>query len=210
MSARRWKGAGKLHGPPDATGWVWLTVELIGSPTFGALGVSARRILDFLLLEHAGEGGRENGRLAAPYRQLHVFGLTRADIAKGFAELIACGFVRLVTQGLRQAGGGEPSRYALTWLWTLDGSPQAEPPTDDWRRVLIDLRAHRVTTAREVRAWLKRELSCRPRRGRRADTARNIEGAPHMRAEGRLQMRAENKGNVVPLAPQVRGEVGCR
>lgn len=68
--------------------------------------------------EHASHAGRENGNFAATYQQLKTWGVTAADVRKGLAELYATSFVQQTRQGLRQAGGGEPSRYALTWLPT--------------------------------------------------------------------------------------------
>jgi hypothetical protein len=162
--ARAKRPGGYSGGPPEGISWMWMTTDMLGSLTLGALGVSARRILDFLMVEYSGGAGRENGHLVATYRQLEHFGLTRADIAKGFAELIATGFVRLTKQGLRQAGGGEPSRYALTWLPTGKGTPSAQCATNDWGTVGDRLHREGIMTVRAIRRWLKDELAL-PSRG---------------------------------------------
>jgi hypothetical protein len=146
-----------------------MTTEMLEAPTFGALSISARRNLDFLMAEHTHHAGTENGRLAAPYLQLERFGVTKADIRKGLAELEATGFIRLMKQGLRQAGGGEPSRWALTWLPT--GRQREVEPTQDWKRMLILLRNDGVKTVREARKWLRHEVD-RSRGPRRVGGAR--------------------------------------
>lgn len=136
-----------------------MTTTLLGSITMRALGIHARRILDFLMHEHAAHGGRENGWLAAPYRHLRTWGLSDEDIRKGFEELFITGFVRRTHQGLRQAGGKEPSRYALTWLPTLCGSDDAAPPTHEWLEVIATLGPKKIGNVQAVRVWLKAEVA---------------------------------------------------
>lgn len=128
---------------------------MIYCPLFQALGIHARRILDFLLIEHGNHGGQNNGDLAAPYAQLERFGLTKSDISKGLSELQTCGFVKLTKQGMRQAGGGEPSRYALTWLPTDIKTNSGLPAGNDWKTIIGKLSADNITDVRLVRKWLK-------------------------------------------------------
>jgi hypothetical protein len=180
---------------------------MLRSMTYQALSIHARRILDFLLIELGHHAGHENGQLAATYRQLQRFGLTTADIRKGFAELELTGFVRLTEQGLRQAGGGAPSRYALTWRATMVGTPEAKPATNDWQDVLARIGREGVGDVRQARRWLKEALGERSRRKAKGSPTPDIEGASHLRADGRLQVRGENRGNVVALASQVRSSV---
>jgi hypothetical protein len=145
--------------PPEGESWTWQTNTMLGSITYRALGIAGRQIIDFLKHEHACHAGKENGNLAAPYRQLEQWGVTAGDVRKGFAEVIAAGFVQKTRQGLRQAGGGEPSRFALTWLPTHFGSVNAAPPTHDWRRVIKELGVLGIGDVRSVRAWLRREVA---------------------------------------------------
>ena len=156
---RRRLGRTLSLGPPVGEPWSWMTRTMLGSITYQSLGIHARRILDFLVSEHASHAGRENGNLAAPYAQLEAWGVTSADVRKGFAELTATGFVELTHQGLRQAGGGEPSRYALTWLPTLAGSPSQAAPSHAWKVVLAGMHRKEAGDVRATRAWLKREIA---------------------------------------------------
>lgn len=174
-------------GPPAGEPWVWLTTTMFGSITYRALGIHARRILDFLLYEHATHRGYENGRLAAPYRQLEKWGVTAADVRKGLEELYATGFVRLTHQGLRQDGGGEPSRYALTWLPTLVGSPNEGPATHDWLAVISRLGPKGVGTVSAARQWLKAETAA-ARRGTVAKARRR--STPHLALVSPLSRKA--------------------
>lgn len=138
---------------------------MLGSITYQALGISARRVLDFLNHEHLAHGGRENGNLAAPYLQLETWGVTPADIRQGFAELEAAGFVKTTYAAPRQANKGEPSRYALTWMPTCgttpdDRKPGTEmPPTHAWLAVISRLQAERRGNFRAARQWLKSETA---------------------------------------------------
>lgn len=145
--------------PPEGEAWSWMTNTMYGSITFRALGIHARRILDFLLHEHASHAGRENGNLAATYEQLEQWGVTAADVRKGLAELYATGFVQLTKQGLRQAGGGEPSRYALTWLPMFAATTAEMPPSHYWQEVLGRLHRQKIGSVREARRWLKSETA---------------------------------------------------
>lgn len=142
-------------GPPEGQPWTWMTNTMLGSITFRALGISARRILDFLLFEHAEHGGKANGHLAAPYRQLVAWGLTRADIRKGLEELIVTGFVLQTVEGRFSKGGTEAARYELTWLPTNAGGPDDAPPSHAWLKVIGGLRAENVGSVAAAKRWLR-------------------------------------------------------
>jgi hypothetical protein len=199
---------GTISGrPPEDEPWVWLTREMLQSTIWGALGIAARRTLDALLLEHMSHGGKENGNLAVTYRQLEAFGVSKNDIRRGLAELQVCGFIRLVKQGYRVTGGGEPSRYAVTWLVTFLGKPNAENATDDWREVLVKRNRAGQTTVRQVRRWLKDKVAdaARSHTVKPSAVPQDIEGAPQVGAGQKVQVGGEDIGNIVPFAPQVRG-----
>jgi hypothetical protein len=130
---------------------------------------------------------RENGNLAAPYLQLEAWGVTTADIPKALAELYATGFVELTKHGMRQAGGGEPSRYALTWLPTFAGKADGRPPTNAWEKVIKRLGAEGVGTVAQARAWLKAEVA-----GARRGQSRKRPSTPQLQVASPLscQVRA--------------------
>lgn len=169
------------YGLLPGEAWVALPQTLIGSITFQSLGISARRVLDFLLYEHLSQGRDENGNLAATYRQLETWGVTPDDISTAFVELRELGFVELVHAGARVAGAGEPSRYRLTFVPTGDGKRKAAP-TNDWAKVIAQLNREGVRSVRECRLWLRAKRNDFKARGGRARSIRrrpvNICGNP--------------------------------
>ena len=158
--------------------------------TYRSLGIHAVRILDFLMAEHAGNAGRENGNLAAPYLQLEAWGVTAADVRKGFEELFATGFVRLTRRGLRQNGGGEPSRYALTWLPAHAGSAREEVPTHDWQAVIKRLGTKGIGNVAAARQWLRDETRANQRTAKRALPKQKP--TPHLQVVSPLICEARN------------------
>jgi hypothetical protein len=103
---------------------VWFTRELLASDVWRALGLNARRLIDFLLIEHMKHGGKANGRLVAPWRQLRKFGIGDHFIA---AAIEQCKHVGLID--CRRGVGRRPTFFALTWLPQSDGAP----PSNRWR-----------------------------------------------------------------------------
>lgn len=179
------KGTSRSLQPPEGQSWVWMTTTMLGSLTFRALSVNARRILDFLLYEHASHAGKENGNLAAPYVQLAVWGVTTDDARRGLEELYVTGFVELVHQGQRVDGGGEPSRYALTWFPTHHGTPAERPPTHEWQRVIDRLLKEGIGDLPKVKRWLRERVAEHNRGARRKKKA-----TPHLRVISPLKSGA--------------------
>jgi hypothetical protein len=114
----------KAQGPPPGKPWVWFTRELLNSDAWRALGLNARRLIDFLLIEHMKRGGKANGKLVAPWRQLRKFGIGDHFIA---AAIEQCEHVGLID--CRRGVGRRPTFFALTWLPRCDDAP----PSNRWR-----------------------------------------------------------------------------
>ena len=115
----------KMLGPPEGEPWVWLTAEMLASDAWRSLSVNARRLLEFLMIEHTNHGGAENGALKAPYEQLERFGMSANLIASAIREVELHGLVACERHGMRIV-----STYRLTWLPDRDGNP----PTNNWRQ----------------------------------------------------------------------------
>ena len=107
-----------------APGFVMLRKELLASDAWRSLSINARRFLDFLMLEHLAHGGKENGNLKAPSRQLYAFGIGAHQLTAAIFEAEQTGLVDCHRGGMRVA-----TDYSLTWLPLHDGSPA----TDRWR-----------------------------------------------------------------------------
>jgi hypothetical protein len=59
-------------------------VEMLESPAYRALSLSAHRVLDRIQIEFAHHGGTENGRLPVTYDQFCEYGLHRHAIGQPF------------------------------------------------------------------------------------------------------------------------------
>lgn len=104
--------------------FVKLPREVLESAAFDSLGINGFRLLRFLLIEHLRQGGRQNGLLLAPRRQLWNFGISAHSVSGAIDETERAGLV-----DCKRGVGRRPSQYALTWLPMSDGSA----PSNRWR-----------------------------------------------------------------------------
>ena len=66
--------------PKLTEAFVKLPRTLLESEAWRSLGINARRFLEFLMLEHMRHGGKKNGSLFAPRRQLERFGIGATSV----------------------------------------------------------------------------------------------------------------------------------
>ena len=107
-------------------------IEMLESPAWHVLSLSARRVFDRIQIEHAHHGGKENGRLPVTFRDFKEYGIHWNSIAPAIREAAALGFIRITQEGI--ASNREfriPNMFALTHLAT-DKEPK---PTEEWRRI---------------------------------------------------------------------------
>jgi hypothetical protein len=91
-------------------------IDMLRSPAYCVLSLSARRILDRLEIELADHGGADNGRLPVTYDDFVRYGLHRHAIYPAIQEVVALGFVEITERGV--AGGPEyrkPTKYRITY-----------------------------------------------------------------------------------------------
>jgi hypothetical protein len=112
----------KVPGPPKGQSWIWITRDILESGAWRSLSINARRFIDFLLIEHMKHGGRKNGQLLAPRRQLEDAGIGSHFVSAAIEETVSRGLV-LVKHGR----GRRPNIYALTWLPLFDGTVLHRP-----------------------------------------------------------------------------------
>jgi hypothetical protein len=112
----------KVPGPPRGQSWIWITRDILESSAWRSLSINARRFIDFLLIEHMKHGGRKNGQLLAPRRQLEEAGIGSHFVSPAIEETVSRGFV-LVKRGR----GRQPNIYAITWLPLFDGTVLHRP-----------------------------------------------------------------------------------
>jgi hypothetical protein len=124
MAARR---RNRISGQFDAR-----LIEMLESPAYRVLSLSAHRVIDRIVIEHAHHGGAENGRLPVTYGDFHRYGLHRHSIAPAIREAEALGFIRVTQRGRASAGEfRSPSLYLLTFVYC----DRAAEPTHDWREI---------------------------------------------------------------------------
>jgi hypothetical protein len=107
------------------------TIEMIKSPAWSVLSLSARRVLDRIEIEHADHGGNDNGRLPVTYDDFERYGIHRHSIAAAIRETVALGFAEITERG--RAGNAEfrsPHKFRLTYFHR-----GRAPPTNEWQRI---------------------------------------------------------------------------
>lgn len=109
------------------------TLELKESIAVRELSAPARKIFDFLIIEHLRNGGAENGNLAAPYSQIEDFGVSSRDISKAFLMLDVFGLVKRTNENEFIAGRKNMARYRLTMLPDKFGNL----PSDEWAKITL-------------------------------------------------------------------------
>jgi hypothetical protein len=105
-------------------------VEMLESPAFRVLSLSARRVLDRLEIELAHHGGQDNGRLPCTFMDFQRFGIDRHAIAPAIRECIALGFLIYEPGAAGNADFRRPNHFHLTYRHTDHADP-----LHAWRRV---------------------------------------------------------------------------
>jgi hypothetical protein len=90
------KERGSINGA-----FAWRLIEMLESPAYRVLSLSAHRAMARLEIELAHHGGKpeENGKLPCTYEHFAEFGLHRDAIAPAIRELVALGFVEITQRG---------------------------------------------------------------------------------------------------------------
>ena len=117
--------------------FVKLPRDLLESTAWRTLRPHTKLLLEFLMIEHMRHGGKRNGFLLAPRRQLVVFGIDTHLISSVIDEAEQLGVV-----DCKRGTGRRPSVYSLTWLPLSDGAE----PTNRWRN--CDAKAAEISAAR--------------------------------------------------------------
>jgi hypothetical protein len=146
------------------------TIEMLRSPAWRVLSLSARRVLDRLEIELADHGGTDNGKLPVTYQDFVQYGIERHAIAPALREVVVLGFIEITERG--RAGNAEfrrPSLYRLTYRHTRSA------PTDEWKRIGED-EAEEIARAARAASTSKTENQC-------GKTPRFDAGNPHRKAE---------------------------
>src|SRR4029450_7598989 len=109
-------------------------IEMLESPAYRQLSLSAHRVISRIEIELAHHGGNDNGKLPVTYEDLIEYGVHRHSIAPAIREAIALGFIEVTKRG--RAGNAEsrvPSLHRLTFAH--DRNSRQSPPTHEWRKI---------------------------------------------------------------------------
>ena len=132
-----------------------LLTDMLESPAWRVLSLSARRVLDRLAIELRHHAGHEGEGLCVTYADFQEYGIERHCIAPAIREAVALGFLRIARQG---RGGNSEFRvstlYKLTYLNAIDGGER----THDWKRITSLEEAEAIS--REARADRKTKSRC--------------------------------------------------
>jgi hypothetical protein len=91
-------------------------IEMMESPAYRVLSLSAHRALSRIEIEWAHHGGQDNGQLPVTFDDFERYGLHRHAIGPALAELEALGFVVITEKGkmARAADYRRPNKFLLT------------------------------------------------------------------------------------------------
>jgi hypothetical protein len=104
-------------------------IEMLESPAYRALSLSAHRVLARLEIELGHHGGTDNGRLPVTYTDFQSYGIERKSIPPALREVQALGFVRITERGRPSKSDFDrhPNYFELTYIHGAHG----EEPTHE-------------------------------------------------------------------------------
>lgn len=144
----RSSGRYKTNGAMKIVGqFIPRPVNMLSSPAYRVLSLSAHRVLARVEIEHASHGGFENGDLPVTFADFERYGVDRHAIGPAIAECVALGFLRITHHG--RSGNGayrSANRFRLTYL-PLRGVA----PTHGWKHVETDGEARTLARASRAR-----------------------------------------------------------
>jgi hypothetical protein len=107
---------------PSSKAFIKLPLDLLTSHAWRSLSLNGRRFVEFLMIEHMRHGGKANGRLLAPRRQLWDFGIGNHYVSNAIEECERAGVVKC-----QRGVGRRPNLYLITWLPSCDGAAPITP-----------------------------------------------------------------------------------
>jgi hypothetical protein len=127
--------------------WSPRFIEMLESPAYRELSLSAHRLISRIEIELASHGGNDNGRLPVTKQDFIHYGISSPRlIASAIREAEALGFIRVTQRG--RGGNAEyrqPNHFLLTFANGRDS--RANPPSHDWRKVKTTEEAEAIATA---------------------------------------------------------------
>ena len=125
--------------------WSAYLIEMLQSPAYRALSLSARKILCRIEIELAAHGGNDIQRLPVTKADFVAYGVAPRLIAPAIREAEALGFIRITQRG---RGGNADHRKENQFFPTyLPGRDRTLEPPHDWRRIKTLEEAEQIARA---------------------------------------------------------------
>jgi hypothetical protein len=143
---------GRSHNKNSITveQFFWFGREMLESPAFRQLSLSALRCYHRIGLELLNHAGKHNGRLPVTYDDFEQYGVSRKQVAPAIRELVALGIVEITVPGKSSAGEDRfPNHFRITDRDGVDRAGNRVLQTNEWKRIKTDEQAQ--TLAREAR-----------------------------------------------------------
>lgn len=124
----------KKHRRNTITGqWAARQIEMLESPAYRVLSLSAHRVLSRIEVELAHHGGNDNGKLPITFNDFVEYGVRRSSVGPSLIELETLGFIKITQKGkkAKAAEYRQPNQFLLTTRPELDG---VGPTHCKWRR----------------------------------------------------------------------------
>ena len=128
-------------------------VDMLASPAWRALSLSARKCLERIAIELANHGGRDNGQLPVTNRNFRAHGIYMDGINPALAELTALGFVEMMPgYACENPAYGRAARFRVLFLNCI-----GPPPEHRWKQFKTDAEAKAVAKQARAAAMRKRQ-----------------------------------------------------
>jgi hypothetical protein len=131
-------------------------IEMMESPAYRVLSLSAHRVLDRICIELGHHGGADGTKLPVTYEHFMEYGVDRHAIAPAIRELEALGFIEVTQRGKPSAGEFRlPNLFRLTWAVC-----HSTNPTHEWKRIPdIETAELWARAARKAKTGTKKQKS---------------------------------------------------
>jgi hypothetical protein len=131
-------------------------IEMMESPAYRVLSLSAHRVLDRICIELGHHGGADNGKLPVTYEHFEEYGIDRHAVAPAIRELEALGFIEVTQHGKPSAGEFRlPNLFRVPWAVC-----HSNTPTHKWKRIPdIETAELWARAARKAKTGTKKQKS---------------------------------------------------
>ena len=147
--------------------WAARPVEMLESPAYRVLSLSAHRVLSRIEIEFAHHGGKDNGKLPVTFDDFARYGVRRHSIGPALLELEALGFIVITEHGAM----AKAAEYRRSNKFLLASRPKQ-------KGVEVAGRWRQFKTVKEAEAAVEAARRNPPFRAAQKEKAASAETAP--------------------------------